>query len=73
MSLVKVIELLMLEQSNMESNYAKVSTGEQLSVPNLKQLKKNQNIKCLVDQYDKKRIELFIDGFHFLCFFKPFL
>ncbi|RNA35807.1 hypothetical protein BpHYR1_001897 [Brachionus plicatilis] len=62
MSLVKIIELLMLEQSNMESNYAKVSTGEQLSVPNLKQLKKNQNIKCLVDQYDKKRIELFIDG-----------
>ena len=46
----------------MESDYAKVSAGEILSKSSKKQIKKNQNIKCLVDQYDKKRIDLFIEG-----------
>lgn len=62
LSLAKVVELLLLEQSNMESDYAKVSVGEILSKSSKKQIKKNQNIKCLIDQYDKKRIDLFIEG-----------
>ncbi|RNA28322.1 hypothetical protein BpHYR1_050884, partial [Brachionus plicatilis] len=62
LTLSKVIELFRLEQSNMESYYALLSTGEILSSTRTKQNKKNQKIKLMVEQYTQNKIGMFLDG-----------
>ncbi|RNA17436.1 hypothetical protein BpHYR1_035431 [Brachionus plicatilis] len=58
----KVVELFRLEKSYMEADLIQVLSGETISCQSRIQKKKDRCIKQLVTNYQKDRIDLFIDG-----------
>ncbi|CAF0844492.1 unnamed protein product [Brachionus calyciflorus] len=62
LTISKVVELFRLEQSNMEADLIKLLKGEILAKQSKRQIKKDYSIKRFVENYEKSRMDLFIEG-----------